>query len=177
MTSEDGFHAQRTSILSLISLLNEIKSNPKIYKMLPNFDFHLRSQGNLCRMSIPEKSIIPSSLNTFKRYCAKVAPGGFEAVDKLRSTVYLLITREIKKTTEKPRTTQKQAINRLQRDCARLNIDLLRLTKILKISMAQTAYYANIHKDPTLTALFHKERRELIDMLTTVSYNDNDIAP
>lgn len=175
MTAEDGSHAQTTSILSLISLLNEIKSNPSIYKTLPNFDFHLRSQGNLCRVSIPEKSIIPSSLNTFKRYCAKVAPGGFQAVNKLRSTVHLLIKNEIKKTTEKPRTTQKQTINRLQHDCARLNIDLLRLTKILKISMTQTAYYANIHKDPTLMALFHKERRELIDMLSTVSSNNNDL--
>ncbi|MDR6914446.1 hypothetical protein J2X66_001310 [Pseudomonas sp. 3296] len=169
MNAEHGLHAQETSILALIELLNEIKVNPSTYQTIPNFDLHLKNQASLCRLAIPDRSIIPSSLNTFKRYCAKVAPGGFQAIDQLRNTIHQLIINESNKSIRNPRATQKQKITKLQGDCERLNIDLLRLTKILKISMTQTAYYAHLNKEPTTIALFSKERRELVDMLSMIS--------
>lgn len=157
-----------TSVKSIIRLLNELKTNPetKIANLAPLW--HLKSQGNLCKLDIPDRNIIPSSLNTFKRYCAQSAPGGFEAIDALRSTVFNLVKQTAEEPVQKKRKNQKQLTEQLKSEINQLNIDLLTTTKILLIAIRQATFYAEASRDPKIIELYHKERNELLDMLTCV---------
>lgn len=156
------------SILSTIEFLQAVKKTPELFLYMENLEFHLKSQGGLCLLEIPDKGIMRCSLNTFKLHCSQEAPGGFEAVDKLRIETLQSLNNARSQSVHKKRLTQKQEIIKLTSDCDALNIDLLRLTLLLRMSMQQTSYYARLNNESATLALFEKERRELVDMMSTV---------
>ncbi len=155
------------STLAIIDILIDTSKHPDKYITNNDYLNSLRSQGGLCHLRIPERHIFPLSLNTFKHYCQQFAPGGFDAINKLRLDA-LEALRNYTQPENKPRKTQKKLISELQSENARLSLDLLLLTKLLKISMQQTKFYAEQSGDQNIIALYHKERRELMDMLTCV---------
>lgn len=158
------------STLAIIDILVDTAKHPEKYISDNNYLNSLRSQGGLCHLSIPERHIFPISLNTFKHYCQQFAPGGFSAINRLRLDALEALT-NFTPPDNKPRKTQKKLISELQSENSQLTLDLLLLTKLLKISMRQTKFYAEQSGDQNIIELYHKERRELMDMLTCARSN------
>lgn len=155
------------STTETIRLLNDVISNPASFNSQAGLPEALRSQSALAKYTNPRYKIIASSLNTFKRNCALYAPGGFADVDRLRKQAAIALSRA--SNPEKARRkTQKELISFLQKEISSMGVDLLVLTNLLTRSMNQTRYYACLSTDNSVLALYEKERREIIDMLTCV---------
>lgn len=158
---------QQESIQSLQTLLRSISSSPSTYLNNNVLIESLSSQGKLCRLEDKDLKIYKTSLNTFKRHCEAFIPGGFTHINQLRNGALIAIRKSLAQCTTK-RKSQKQKIAELTLENSQLNLDLLMLTKLLRLSMRQTKLFALRCDNSAASALYAKEHRELLDMLSSV---------
>lgn len=158
---------QARYIQALIDLLDRVQKDPARFLDQSALIESLRSQGNLCRLTLPDVGLFAVSLNTFKRYCQRHAAGGFAALDRRRQAARTALD-HARREGVTPRKTQKRIIDELHADNAQLTLDNLLLTKLLQLSMRQARYYATASGAPNLLALHDKEQREMLDLLSCV---------
>ncbi|WP_422422251.1 hypothetical protein [Pseudomonas sp. GZD-222] len=164
------------SVRALAALLESIVENPSNHLNNHGLRLSLISQGAICRFESLELGIHKVSLNTFKRHCAEFIPGGFGYFDELRTKANI----SLKKTSAhglKKRKTQQELIAQLRQENTQLNLDLLALTKLLRISMNQTRSFVDLCSDEVASKLYVKESRELLDMLSVVGSLQGRAAP
>ncbi|AIL63565.1 hypothetical protein [Pseudomonas alkylphenolica] len=158
---------QEQSIRNLCELLVLVSVNPGAYLQDSVLLSSLKSQGKLSSYHSEKLGISKTSLNTLKRHCEHYVSGGFTHLDQLRASALSAVTQATTPTSVK-RRSQKDTIAKLTQENAQLNLDLLAMTKLLRLSMRQTRSFAQLCNDSVASALYAKESRELLDMLSTV---------
>ncbi|HEY9269144.1 MAG TPA: hypothetical protein VIO39_06820 [Methylotenera sp.] len=163
------------SILGLRSLLRDICMNPGNYLKDENLTQALKSQNSLSKLSVPEKSISPSSINTLKRTSESILEGGFEALDALRKSALNAIERkmyESKQPDKETKTGLSLTIKKLEHEKQSLRNDLLLLTLAFEKALRQGARYALL-ADSNTQEKCKKEQRELLDILSLRKHSFN----
>ncbi|MNJ45906.1 hypothetical protein D3C77_410210 [compost metagenome] len=155
------------SVRALAALLGSIVEDPSSHLNRQNLSSPLTSQGAMCRFESMELGIQKTSLNTLKRYCADFLPGGFNHLDDLRIRANIALKKN-STYVQKKRKTQQELITQLRHENTQLNLDLLTLTKLLRISMNQTRSFVALCDDELASKLYEKESRELLDILSVV---------
>jgi hypothetical protein len=84
MTAKSSATDKRSSVCGLKNLFSKIVDDKEFSLGLTESNF--KSQSDISKLDIPEKSIIPMSLNTLKAVADEYLDGGWEALDRLRKT-------------------------------------------------------------------------------------------
>jgi hypothetical protein len=114
------------SVIFLKNMLKEVCQNPSDYVNDLYLTKSLKSQGAITKYANEEKGIYGSSLNTVKRISDECIEGGFQALDKLRSTAYDAIIQNKERANDSNKTTKVGLVKRVNE----LEQELLLLRKI-----------------------------------------------
>lgn len=114
------------SVIFLKNMLKDVCQNPSDYVNDLYLTKSLKSQGAITKYTNEDKCIYGSSLNTVKRISDDCIEGGFQALDKLRSTAYDSIIQKKEKENDSNKTTKIGLVKRVNE----LEQELLLLRKI-----------------------------------------------
>lgn len=176
MRSEDKrVEKNSQSLLAIRDLLNDVKNYPEKYLENSSIIEALRSQSLLAKFSDKSKNIYASSINTHKRIAQNLLEGGFESLNKLRTSAQMALASSAhtkKLANKKTRFGLLQKIALLDSEKQMLREDLLLLTLAIEKSLRQGARYAS-QSNASVQALCLKEQREILDMLSLRKHSLN----
>jgi hypothetical protein len=157
------------SVIALADLLREIIQNPASFTGYSNLFDRLKSQGELAKFSDESRGIYASSLNTVKRIAENALEGGFDALDRLRTSSLNAIMVQMHKKSRSNKIDKvglRKRVKELEVENQLLRQDMLLLTYVLEKSLSQGHNYASNAEKPMIRTLCEKEQRELRDMLS-----------
>lgn len=157
------------SAYNLSVLLTEIIEFPEKFLHLP-ITHALSSQGKLANFEDEKRGIASHSLNTLKRQASLLA-GGFDELERLRLNAKERLAAESRRSTGAKPTTR--AALKLRSDALASSLqsadhDLLLLSRMLQLSMAQGRSYAEDSRNPAVKERCRREQLELLHMMTLV---------
>jgi hypothetical protein len=94
------------SIRALSELLRSIIQSPAEFANDGSLKAALKSQGSLAKFERTGDSIVPSSINTLKKWSAEYLDGGWEGLDHLRKSAVDALLQHAQKTQRSNKTTK-----------------------------------------------------------------------
>lgn len=169
MTLDSRVEKNSRSIIALHALLEKIAHEPAEFAKDETLRKALKSQGALSKLSITDRGICATSLNTVKRISDDVLAGGFEILDRRRIAAMNAIAAHraegqcSNKVTKTGLTLRvKEVENRLQQAYQ----DLWHITMAFEKALVQGRHYAKQSHNPAISALCEREQRELRSMIS-----------
>lgn len=157
------------SVMALRELLRDVVKNPSSYSHQDTLHQALRSQGSLAKFHDESKGIAPSSLNTIKRISESALEGGFDALDRLRTSAQQALAEVLLRGTRSNKVDKiglAKRVKELEVENQQLRQDMLLLTLAFEKSLAQGKNYALKADGAAVAALCKREQRELLDTLS-----------
>lgn len=126
------------SLFCIADLLRNVIEEPGAFKENPVIMNALISQGALSKLSIPERRIFPTSINTMKRLAVERFPEGYDTIDRLRAQAQAAsVATRNDRSTSKPITKNKKHVEQ----------ELKEIKTLLKSNRLELFLYTRIIKD------------------------------
>jgi hypothetical protein len=154
--------ADLLSVQSLAELLRQVANEPDRYLQDTTVHAALRSQGALAKLSLPDRAVVPMSLNHQKRM-AEEGLGGYSMLDDLRSAARSALAGAQARVQRGKSDTKAGLLNRvrdLEEQNRLLRQDLFILQRAYDLRCVQARHYAAASGE-TIKELCRKEQREI----------------
>lgn len=154
--------ADLLSAQSLAEFLRQVATEPDRYLRDTTVQAALRSQGALAKLSLPDRAIVPMSLNHQKRM-AEEGLGGYSMLDELRRTARSSLAAAQARTQRGNSDTKAGLLTRvrdLEEQNRLLRQDLFILQRAYDLRCIQARHYAAASGE-TIKDLCTKEQREI----------------
>ena len=173
MSADPRVKRNSRSVTALQNYLKEIINDPTAFADDVKIFKDLKSQGALSKVTIEDRLIYGSSINTQKRIAANVLDGGFESLDRLRIAALDAICNVKLKSKKSKKTTKVglgQRVKELEHELQQALQDIWHLTMVASKAMAQGRHYAKEAANPVILTRCEREQRELRAALSLRSH-------
>lgn len=161
------------SIVALRDLLREIVKDTTLFASDETLMKALKSQGAMSKLTIVERQIYGSSLNTLKRITPQILEGGFETLDRLRVAALDSINTHNAKAQRSNKVTKvglAQRVKELENEVQQALQDLWHVTMAFQKALAWGRNYAKEANNPAVIARCEREHRDLRAMLSLCNH-------
>lgn len=157
------------SIKNLQQLLYDVVHAPGDFIADESLIVAFRSQGALAKLTLPQRGIVATSLNTVKRHSEKWIVGGFDALNVSRELALAAMIRAKSARTAPPRRTKGALIDQLRMlklEISQVTQDNLLLTGAIGTAIKLMREYSEKSKD---AATLLKCEKDIADLLRLFS--------
>lgn len=166
---------RESSILALFELLSDLANMKEIPAEKESIILLLSSQHGMAKIHMPDRAIIPCSLNSLKSYADKYLPGGFKQLDSMRAKL-LNSLRPSGLPSRGSRLDLEAKISQLTAAKNTLHEDLLILTKALHLCLEACRHYAASSNNPKIIELCRIDCSDIL-LLTSRARHVSAKAP
>lgn len=163
----DKIREGRGSIVNLLMLLHDITNNPERYRDDAELKAALTTQVSLAAYANADRGIKAFSLNTFKKHAQGLGET-FQGIDQVRKNAFNALEKRAAKSRKKPdsRRSQNETINKLRKERAAQDVDLMRYVMIV-MELKELAQKLAQQDLPDRCGYYKKEMSRIDLMLIT----------